>query len=155
MAINLPGLADAPLNLERPGSSPLNPTHDRGAPKPAPAPAVPLVSTPTAPVQSAGPTLAQRLLELDGLILSKQGDVDRLQAELDRERQGSESSLLNAESRKTDQVLARLYRAISEVAKREGVSVVMEKSTSLYGHPAVDLTDRVLKQLKGTGSAPQ
>lgn len=144
LTINLPGLTDGPLNLERPGSSPLNPT--RTAPATDGPPAAPAAEP--APV-SAGPTLAQRLLELDGRAVSLQSDIARLQGELDRERLGAERSLLDAEGRKTDQVLARLYRAISEVAKREGVSVVVDKSATLYGHPAVDLTDKVLKQLRG------
>ena len=167
LTINLPGLTDGPLNLERPGGSPLNPTRAKADPAPAPPapvflpvpaappPAPPVVAAATAPVAApapaapAGPTLAQRLLELDGRIVAKQGDADRLQAELDRERLGSEKTLLDAEGRKTDQVLARLYRAISEVARREGVSVVVDKSATLYGHPAVDLTEKILKQLRG------
>ncbi len=174
LTINLPGLTDGPLNLERPGGSPLNPTRAKPEPvaaTPAPvaapvvvstpvAPAPPamiapvvVVSTPVAPVPvvvvPAGPTLAQRLLEFDGRIVAKQGEIERVQNELDRERMGAERSLLDAEGRKTDQVLARLYRAISEVAKREGVSVVVDKSATLYGHPAVDLTDKILKQLRG------
>ena len=166
LMINLPGLTDGPLNLERPGASPLNPTRDRGAsqapaapiaaqPDVVPTPAAPVqvapiaVSTPAAPVTPAGPTLAQRLLELDGRIVAAQVEIDRQQRELDRERLGAEKTLLDAEGRKTDQVLARLYRAISEVARREGVSVVMDKSATLYGHPAVDLTDKILKQLRG------
>ncbi len=157
LTINLPGLTDGPLNLERPGASPLNPTRDRGVPQAPPVPVV--VSTQAvSPVQvavstqaaaPAGPTLAQRLLEFDGRIVAKQVDVDRLQAELDRERLSAERTLLDAEGRKTDQVLARLYRAISEVARREGVSVVVDKSATLYGHPAVDLTEKILKQLRG------
>lgn len=196
LTINLPGLTDGPLNLERPGNSPLNPTKAAVAPALAPEPAPAPVPAPKAepapqvlktepppvlppepkpaeppkpaetpkpaeapkpaplpepvpPPAPAGPTVAQRLLELDGLIVGKQAEIDRLQRELDTERLGAEKSLLDAEGRKTDQVLARLYRAISEVAKREGVSVVVEKSATLYGHPAVDLTDKVLKQLRG------
>ncbi|MBI2387235.1 MAG: OmpH family outer membrane protein [Elusimicrobia bacterium] len=162
LTINLPGLTDGPLNLERPGASPLNPTRDRGTPQPPPEPAPVAVATAPAPAPTpepapepapepvpAGPTFAQRLLEMDGRIVALQGDIDRLQSELDRERLGAERTLLDAEGRKTDQVLARLYRAISEVARREGVSVVVDKSATLYGHPAVDLTDKVLKQLRG------
>jgi Skp family chaperone for outer membrane proteins len=157
LTINLPGLTDGPLNLEQPGSSPLNPTRDRGPVAPAPTPAPsdspsPAPAPTPAPVPQpvpAGPTVAQRLLELDGRIVATQGNIDRLQGELDRERLGAEATLLDAEGRKTDQVLARLYRAISEVARREGVSVVVDKSATLYGHPAVDLTDKVLRQLRG------
>ena len=150
LTINLPGLTDGPLKLDRPGSSPLDPSRDRAqaaaaAPTPTPAPA---------PAVAAGPSLSQRLMEFDGQIVGKQADISRLQAELDGERLGAEKNLLDAEGRKTDQVLARLYRAISEVAKREGVSVVVDKAATLYGHPAVDLTDKILKQLKGPISTP-
>lgn len=166
LTINLPGLTEGPLNLEKPGGSPLNPTKAAApslpeggpsaapapAPKPAPEPVIPApepVAVSTQAAVPAGPTIAQRLLELDGRIVAKQAEIERLQGELDRERLGSERTLLDAEGRKTDQVLARLYKAISEVAKREGVSVVVDKSATLYGHPAVDLTDKILKQLRG------
>lgn len=150
LTINLPGLTDGPLSLERPGTSPLNPTRDRDAPVPVESIAP---STPTAPAAPVGPTIAQRLLELDGRIVAAQGEIDRLQEEIDRERLDAERNLLDAEGRKTDLVLARLYRAVSEVAKREGVSVVVDKSAILYGHPAVDLTDKILKQLRGVAPA--
>ena len=148
LTINLPGLTNGPLKLDRPGSSPLDPSRDRAAaatPTPAPAP------TPAVP---SGPSMSQRLMEFDGQIIGKQADINRLQTALDGERLGAEKNLLDAEGRKTDQVLARLYRAISEVAKREGVSVVVDKSATLYGHPAVDLTDKILKQLNGAISTP-
>ena len=64
------------------------------------------------------------------------------------EHDDADRGLLDVESRKTDQVLARLYRAVSEVARREGVSVVIEKAAILFGQPAVDLTDKVLRYLK-------
>lgn len=166
VAVDTSPVTAAPLPANLPGftgslTSPLNPTRDRAtqppvavstpaAPASASAPTPPIAVTPsTAPVATTGPTLAQRLLELDGRIVARQGEIDRLQGALDRERLGAEHTLLDAEGRKTDQVLARLYRAISEVAKREGVSVVVDKSATLYGHPAVDLTDKVLKQLRG------
>ena len=188
LTINLPGLTDGPMVLEKPGGSPLNPTRDRVAeekkaaetpkveekkpvevPKtlepvktePVVAVSTPAAAVPTpepvlpiAPEVPAGPTAAQRLLELEGKIAGKQADIDRVQGELDKELAASERVLLDVEGRKTDQVLAKLYRAISEVAKREAVSVVIDKSATLYGHPAVDLTDKILRQLRGTAPAP-
>ena len=92
-------------------------------------------------------------MELDGRIVGLQADLDLKEAELKREQQDADKGLIDVEGRKTDQVLARLYRAINEVARKEGVSVVVDKTTILYGHPAVDLTDKVLKHLKG-GTQP-
>ncbi|OGS36427.1 MAG: hypothetical protein A2506_08255 [Elusimicrobia bacterium RIFOXYD12_FULL_66_9] len=124
------------------------------------------VSTPTAqapvavstpPVQASDPSqpptapeLSRRLMELDGRIAGLLTDLGRKEEELRREQQDADKGLLDVEGRKTDQVLARLYRAINEVARKEGVSVVVDKTTILYGHPAVDLTDKVLKHLKGS-----
>jgi Skp family chaperone for outer membrane proteins len=70
------------------------------------------------------------------------------------EHDDADRGLLDVESRKTDQVLARIYRAVSEVSRREGVSVVIDKTTILYGQPAVDLTDKVLKYLQETPVVP-
>ncbi|MEK7388684.1 MAG: OmpH family outer membrane protein [Elusimicrobiota bacterium] len=141
--INLPGLGDSSMKIDRPGTSPLNPTAQSTPTQPAAAPPAP-----------NKPNSAQRLIEIDGQLAAKRAEIARLQADLDRERQGTEKNLLDAEGRKTDQVLARLYRAISEVAKKEGVSVVVDKAATLYGHPAVDLTDKVLKQLSGSSATP-
>ncbi len=110
------------------------------APSPAPTPA------------PSAPTLGQRLLEVDAKIISLQSEVSRKEDDLTREHDEADHGLLDVESRKTDQVLARLYRAITEVAHAEGVSVVVDKTNILYGHPAVDITDKVLKHLK---EAPQ
>ncbi|HXS99175.1 MAG TPA: OmpH family outer membrane protein [Elusimicrobiota bacterium] len=109
---------------------------------PAPPPAAPVAQAP------AGPTPAQRLLELDAKIISLQADIAHKESELTQEHDEADRGLLDVESRKTDRVLASLYRAVSEVARREGVSVVIDKTTILYGHPAVDLTDKVLKYLE-------
>ena len=148
------------------------------APKPAPppAPAAPQSSTKTlampgmggmdqplapaappapAPEQAApsGPTVTQRAVELDGRILALQVEIDRKEAELKKERDDADRGLIDVENRRTDQVLARLYRAVSDVARKEGVSVVVDKSTILFGHPAVDLTDKVLAYLKAPAAS--
>jgi len=109
-------------------------------------------SAPAAVKAPPPPTQAQRLLELDSKIISIQADIAHKESELTHEHDDADRGLLGVESRKTDQVLAKLYRAVSEVARREGVSVVIEKSSVLYGHSAVDLTDKVLKYLQ---EAPQ
>jgi Skp family chaperone for outer membrane proteins len=100
------------------------------------------------PAAPAGPTQVQRLLEYDGKIIKIQAEIADKETALMHEHDDADRGLLDVESRKTDQVLARLYRAVSEVARREGVSVVIDKSSILFGQPAVDLTDKVLKYLK-------
>ena len=62
----------------------------------------------------------------------------------------TEKSLLDLESRKSEILLGKIHKAVQEVARKEGVSVVVDKGSILYGHNAVDLTEKVLRQLKGT-----
>lgn len=157
------GLEDAKIERDLIAKSTTSPTV---VPQPPPADsadidqtrvlALPGMTASTAPVPSPstaapqGLSIAQQLLEWDGRISGLQADLDLKEAELQREQQDADRGLLDVEGRQTDQVLARLYRAVSEVARREGVSVVIDKTTILYGHPAVDLTDKVLKYLKGS-----
>ena len=140
--------------LTLPGMTPLE-SEPSAPPTASAAPAPVAVSTPAAPASGLPPLptaseLSRRLMELDGRIVGLQADLDRKEAELKREQQDADRGLIDVEGRKTDQVLARLYRAINEVARKEGVSVVVDKTTILYGHPAVDLTDKVLRHLKGS-----
>ncbi len=107
-----------------------------------------VVTAPSPVAVIAVASYAQRLLELDGQIISLDAEIQRKEAELAREHDEADHGLLDVENRKTDQVLARLYRAITVVAHREGVSVVVDKTTILYGHPAVDITGKVLQYLK-------
>ncbi|HAZ07261.1 MAG TPA: hypothetical protein DCZ01_01785 [Elusimicrobia bacterium] len=141
----------SPRTLALPGMTPLeaSPTSPPAASTSAPAAPAVVVSTIAAPATGAAILQNQRLLELDGRIIGLQADLDHKEAEIKRERQEADKGLIGVEGRKTDQVLARLYRAINEVAHREGVSVVVDKTAILYGHPAVDITDKVLKHLRG------
>lgn len=140
-APGLDALLAAPVSTAAPvANTPPAPSAAGMFPSPPPAADIP----PPPP----GPTVGQRLLEIDAKIIQLQTDIARKDAELTREHDEADHGLLDVESRKTDQVLARLYRALIEVSRREGVSVVVDKTTILYGHPAVDLTDRVLKYLR-------
>jgi Skp family chaperone for outer membrane proteins len=61
-----------------------------------------------------------------------------------------ESNLIDIESRRSEILLGRIYKAVREVARLEGVSVVVDKSQILYGQGSVDLTDKVIKRLEGS-----
>ena len=145
IAATAPVAAAPSLALALPGMAPTEPI--AAAP---PAAAKPPAPVPAAAPAPAAPQARKSLLELDAKIASIQAEITRKEGELTSERDEADRGLLDVESRKTDQVLARLYRAITEVARREGVSVVVDKTTILYGHPAVDITDKVLKHLKET-----
>jgi len=98
-----------------------------------------------APAALPGPSALQ---ELDAKIARAEAELERMQIESREQQAAAEKNLLDLESRKSEILLGKIYRAVQEVARREGVSVIVDKGAILYGHNAVDLTDKVLKYLK-------
>jgi len=114
---------------------------------------VPVVSTAAAPPQagaapSAG-TANRALSELDLKIAQAAKDLAQKEADFKEYQASSEKNLLDLESRKTEILLGKIHKAIKSVARREGISVVVDKSNIIFGHDTVDLTDKVLKELGG------
>jgi len=114
----------------------------------------PVAVSPPSAGPAAGPILAPTppaaaLADLDDKIARKARELKSKEAESRDQQAAAEKNLLDLESRKSEILLGKIYRAVAEVARREGVSVVVDKGGVLYGHNAVDLTDKVLKYLKG------
>jgi Skp family chaperone for outer membrane proteins len=118
------------------------------APAAAPPPAAAVAGS-TSPA-AAMEGIAGRVLDLDVKIIALQADILRKEEALARERNETDKGLVSIEGRKTDQVLVRVYRAITTVAQQEGVSIVVDRSSILYGHQGVDLTDKVLQYLRSS-----
>ena len=60
----------------------------------------------------------------------------------------ADSVIKGMQSGYSDQIMGKIYDAIKEVADFHGYTVVINKSEFLYGIPASDLTDEVLKKLE-------
>jgi Skp family chaperone for outer membrane proteins len=107
-------------------------------------------SAPPAPATpDAQAAHASALASLDERIAQKDAELARKEAQAREEQAGAEKNLLDLESRRSEILLGKIYRSVQEIARREGVSVVVDKTGILYGHNAVDLTEKVLKHLKG------
>ncbi len=130
------------------------------AAQPAPAPAAQAVgvSSPTLAVAVATPAPAAltpppavpaATVALDEEIARKTAELARQEDSAREEQAAAEKNLLDLESRRSEILLGKIYRAVQEVAQREGISVVVDKSGIIYGHSAMDLTDKVLKYLRG------
>ncbi|MBI5238862.1 MAG: OmpH family outer membrane protein, partial [Elusimicrobia bacterium] len=133
LVINLPGATTGPIEVAPPTAPP--------APPPAP--------VAEAPAPPAPDALAAALTAFDERIAQKADELARKEAQARDEQDAAEKSLLELESRRSEILLGKIYRAVQEIARREGVSVVVDKTGILYGHNAVDLTEKVLKHLKG------
>jgi Skp family chaperone for outer membrane proteins len=146
LVINIPGVSTAPIVVQPP-AAPAAPPADVAAALPQPLPPAESVVTSTAP---AVPALNPALVELDAKIAVKTKELAAKELELKEQQASSEKNLLDLESRKTEILLGKIHRAIQTVAHKEGVSVVVDKSSILYGHDAVDLTEKVVKYLRGS-----
>ncbi len=107
-----------------------------------------VVSTPAAAAPAAA--LPSALQVLDDKIAQKTAELSRKETDFREYQAATEKSLLDLESRKSELLLGKIHKAVQEIARKEGVSVVVDKGSILYGHNAVDLTEKVLRHLKGT-----
>ncbi|MDD5628838.1 MAG: OmpH family outer membrane protein [Elusimicrobia bacterium] len=140
LVINLPGATAGPVVIAPPASV---------LPVIAVAVSTPAVPAPVAVSSAAAPALPDALAVLDERIAQKTQELERKRAQAREEQEAAEKNLLDLESRKSEILLGKIYKAVQEVARREGISVVVDKTGILYGHNAVDLTEKVLKHLKG------
>lgn len=79
---------------------------------------------------------------------SLEKDLERRTVELKRKYEDYERELKRTDSELTADILKGLQRVIQEIGKREGYTLILEASSSsiLYGDPAVDLTDEVIRR---------
>jgi len=146
LVINIPGVSTAPITVLPPSAPPVAATKSTST--------VAMVQTSTTSVQvstgaaqAAAATANPALAELDAKIALKFRELSQKETDFKEFQNIQEKSLLDLEGRKTEILMGNIYKCIQDVAHREGVSVVEDKSNILFGHTAVDLTDKVIKCL--------
>jgi Skp family chaperone for outer membrane proteins len=161
LIINLPGATTGPVPLppldERPtlsvSTSPAIALSTAAASvpmqiAPSTAPAAWRDSMP-GPAQSVASQLAKtRLQELEEILAMKKKNLGQKESEFKEHQAQVEKNLLDLESRRTEILLGKIYAVVQEVARENGVSVVVDKSQILFGHTTVDLTGKVIKKLE-------
>lgn len=86
--------------------------------------------------------------EIDAAIAARERELKDKEAALKLYQRQAEVELLQYESHKSELILGRIYIALRELAVKEEVSVIVDKRSILFGHAAVDLTDKLLKKLE-------
>ena len=128
LVINIPGVSTAPIVMLPPA-----------------------VSTTIAaqlPFQAEAASANPAIADLDAKIAAKSKELQEKESAFNRYQAEQERNLLDLETRKTSLLLGKIHKAVQEVARREGISVIVDKNSILYGHDAVDLTEKVLKFLR-------
>lgn len=86
--------------------------------------------------------------EIDAAIIVKETDLRQKDEALKIYQRQVEKELLEYESHRSEILLGRIYIALKELAAKEEVSVIVDKRNILFGHPAVDLTGKLLEKLE-------
>lgn len=131
----LPGLSTSPFSAEKLPSAAEAPQKAEPALSAAPSPEIEKLRKAVNDRDEKLSRTEKRLTELKGLLSEHEASAER--------------SLMDLESRRTELILGKIHTAIRSVAHGEGISVVIDKAGILYGHNAVDLTEKVLQRLKG------
>lgn len=74
--------------------------------------------------------------------------INKLKDEIISLKEKYDRSMADEVNLETDRILVKIYNAIQELSREEKVSVVVDKKSILYGHKAVDLTDKLIKKLE-------
>lgn len=157
LVINIPGVTEEPIIVEPPAAASA-PAGEALAPPP------PAVSTASASAAAPDPRAAalaareqwqrqvagrdERLRELDTAIAAKELELTRKEDAFRSYRAGVEKNLIDIENKRSDILMGKIYRAVREVAREHGVSVVVDKGQILFGRDSVDLTDKVILKLE-------
>ncbi|MBI4396722.1 MAG: OmpH family outer membrane protein [Elusimicrobia bacterium] len=82
------------------------------------------------------------LVERERILVEKE-------AALNKAKQEAVQALRNMEEKRSMQIYGKLYHAITQIAEEEGVSLVVDKSSIIYGQSAIDLTERLRRRIRG------
>jgi Skp family chaperone for outer membrane proteins len=89
---------------------------------------------------------------IENVIIAKSAELKKVRKEIEIYRSQAELELLDFENRQTENILGKIYMILKELAIKEGVSVVIDKRSILFGNYAVDLTDKLLLKLEEENS---
>lgn len=97
-------------------------------------------------------------LEKKGMLMKedeRRNLADRYQRKLrdfERDYKDSREDLEKKDNEVTGAIVSDLARIIRSLGEKDGYTMVMEKGSILWGAPAIDITDQVIRAYNSTGS---
>lgn len=93
-------------------------------------------------------SVSTSVADIEAAVGAREKELEALEAKLRTDQRNTEKALLAQESKKTEAILGRIYFLLRELAVSEGVSVVIDRRSILFGHAAVDLTAKLIEKLE-------
>ena len=81
-------------------------------------------------------------------LVLRQQELDEKEKSMETERLKIEQDLVDEERHRSQAILGRIYVVLQELAEEAQVSVVVDKSSILYGTAQVDLTEKLRERLR-------
>jgi Skp family chaperone for outer membrane proteins len=110
---------------------------------------------PTAPTVADSSSTVSAVPSADPLANAAQSlatmkrDLEEKKSELEDTRKQAAADLAAFESQQSQLILGKIYQALRDVANEEQVTVVVDKSSILYGDASIDLTDKLQQRVRG------
>jgi len=76
-------------------------------------------------------------------------DLEQKEIELEDQRMRSVKELNAFEKQQSQIILGKIYKALKELALEEQVTLVVDKSSILFGSAEIDLTDKLQQKVRG------
>lgn len=99
---------------------------------------------------------AERFLLTSDLIKKREDDIHAKQMQISelQRKYFANNGIFNTKRKNTmDQIIHQIYDVIADIAKRENISLVLDKMNGesvIYFEPTIDMTQKVLNALRGT-----
>ncbi len=93
-------------------------------------------------------SISSSTVEIEKYIKDLDERIENLSKNVDVSKSRYDSEIYKKSAKENEYILKKIYEAIENVAKEEGISIVVDKKSILYGRKAVDITEKVLKKLE-------
>lgn len=118
---------------------------DMGTPATAPATSSDTVTssaTAAASLQPADSGSAQGMQDMKKQLEQQMGELDDM-------RKQAETDLAAFQAQQSQIILGKIYQALKDLAQEEQITLIVDKSSILYGDAAIDLTEKLQEKVRG------
>jgi Skp family chaperone for outer membrane proteins len=110
-------------------------------------------SVSTATTSAAMMASTSSVASVNATILDRERVLSQKEAELEQARIEAAKAVKDLEESRSLQILGKLYNALVQLADENNISLIVDKSSILYGHQAIDLTEKLRRRIRGLPDA--
>jgi Skp family chaperone for outer membrane proteins len=105
--------------------------------------------TPSVEESAIDPNLENAEAKEPQSLVTLRKELQDKKADFEEQRKRAQDDLLAFERRQSQIILGNIYQALRDLAQEEQVTVVVDKSSILYGDATIDLTDKLQNKVRG------